>query len=156
MYIFSLLKRLFIIYKVTFSLHPQQSFLLHILQTNLRVGRARTHTTTKNKFEVNLLACFCIFTFLPFLKIPCFASTFVWIRTYCFSTSKISIDCTHVDLVLCGLFICEFVYLRLQIDHCSGTYPPIYSHSWSFYANSLYASLIFWSLSIAYNEVQLY
>jgi hypothetical protein len=24
------------------------------------------------------------------------------------------------------------------------------------YANSLYASLIFWSLSIAYNEVQLY
>jgi hypothetical protein len=58
---------------------------------------------------------------------------------------------------ICGLFICKFVYLRLQIDHFSVTYPPIYSHSWSFlYANSLYASLIFWSLSIAYNEVQLY
>jgi hypothetical protein len=40
-------KKLFIIYKVTFSLHPQQSFLLHILQTNLRVGRAHTHYNKK-------------------------------------------------------------------------------------------------------------
>ncbi len=39
----------------------------------------------------------------------------------------------QVDLVICGLFIFESVYLQLQIDHFSGTYPPIYSHSWSFY-----------------------
>ncbi len=39
----------------------------------------------------------------------------------------------QLDLVICGLFICKFVYLKLQIDHFSGTYPPIYNHSWSFY-----------------------
>ncbi len=34
----------------------------------------------------------------------------------------------QVDLVICGLFICKFVHLQLQIDHIFGTYPPIYSH----------------------------
>ncbi len=44
----------------------------------------------------------------------------------------------QADLVICGLFICEFAYLRLQIGHFSGTYPPIYSHSWPFYMRIRY------------------
>ncbi len=44
----------------------------------------------------------------------------------------------QVDLVICGLFICEFAYLRLWIDHIFGTYPPIYSHSWSFFMRIRY------------------
>jgi hypothetical protein len=51
-----------------------------------------------------------------------------------------------VDLVVCSLF-----YLRLQSNHFSGTYPPNYNHSWSFYMQ-----IVFWFLSIAYNEVHLY
>ncbi len=41
-------------------------------------------------------------------------------------------------LVICGLFICEFAYLQLEIGRFSGTYPPIYSHSWTFYMQIRY------------------
>ncbi len=62
----------------------------------------------------------------------------------------------QADLVICGLFICKFSYPQLQIGHFSGTYPPNLQSFFVFlYANSLDASLTFWSLSIAYNKVQL-
>ncbi len=39
----------------------------------------------------------------------------------------------HPNLVICGLFICNFAYVRLKICHFSGTYPLICRYSWSFY-----------------------
>jgi hypothetical protein len=50
---------------------------------------------------------------------------------------------------MCGLFISEFEYLRLQINYFSGTYPPIYSHSWPFYLQIRYIRAKFLVLSIA-------
>jgi hypothetical protein len=40
------------------------------------------------------------------------------------------------------IFIAIIISAIRVFNHYSGTYPTIYSHSWSFYANSLYASLI--------------
>ncbi len=34
----------------------------------------------------------------------------------------------QADLVLCGLFICEFAYMRLRMILIYRTYPLIYSH----------------------------
>jgi hypothetical protein len=59
------------------------------------------------------------------------------------------------DLVICGLFICEFAYMRLRMVLNYRTYPLIYSHPWSFYTR-IHSSPILRSLSIAYNEVRLY
>jgi hypothetical protein len=36
-------------------------------------------------------------------------------------------------------------FLQLQIGHFSGTYPPIYSHSWSFYVRICYMQAKFFS-----------
>ncbi len=36
----------------------------------------------------------------------------------------------QVDLVICSLFISKFEYLQLKIEHFSGPYPSIYSHSY--------------------------
>ncbi len=57
----------------------------------------------------------------------------------------------QVALVICGLLICDFAYMRSRNDLFSGTYPLIISHPWSFYMR-----LFLESLSLAYNEVQLY
>jgi len=63
----------------------------------------------------------------------------------------------QLALVICRLFICDFAYMRLRSDYFSKTYPLLYSHPWSFlYTNSLYASIFFWSLSLAYNDWNLY
>jgi len=39
----------------------------------------------------------------------------------------------QVALVICGLFICDFAYMWLQLWHFRGTYPPIYQCYWSHY-----------------------
>jgi hypothetical protein len=63
----------------------------------------------------------------------------------------------QVDLVICGIFVCKFVYLQLKIDHFSEMYPPNLQSILVFlFANLLYSCLIFWSLCISYNEVHLY
>ncbi len=62
--------------------------------------------------------------------------------------------CVQVDLVICGLFICEFECLQLEIEHFSGTYPRIPQFT-VFLGICFFALLIFWSLFIAYNEVNL-
>jgi len=61
-------------------------------------------------------------------------------------------------LVICGLFICDFAYLRSRNGLFSGTYHLIYSNPWSFYMRIRYMRAYFWSpyLSLAYNEVHLY
>jgi hypothetical protein len=60
-------------------------------------------------------------------------------------------------LVICGLFICNFEYMRSRNGLFSGTYPLIYSHPWSFYIRICYMQAYFLeSLSLAYNEVHLY
>jgi len=48
-------------------------------------------------------------------------------------------------LVICGLFICDFVYVRSRNDLFSGTYPLIISHPWSFYMRIHYTRVYFWS-----------
>jgi len=48
-------------------------------------------------------------------------------------------------LVICGLFICDFVYMRSRNDLFSGTYPLIFSHPWSFYMRIHYIRAYFWS-----------
>jgi len=51
----------------------------------------------------------------------------------------------QVALVICGLFICEFAYMRLKNGLFSGTYPLIYSDRWSFYMQIHYMRAYFWS-----------
>ncbi len=59
-------------------------------------------------------------------------------------------------LVLCVFKILDLRYIRLRIDHFSGTYPLIYSYLWSFlYTNLLHASIFVWALSPAYNNCNL-
>ncbi len=48
-------------------------------------------------------------------------------------------------LVICGLFICDFAYMRSGNGLFSGTYPLIYSHPWSFYMRIHYMRAYFWS-----------
>jgi len=54
-------------------------------------------------------------------------------------------NCIQVALVICGLFICDFTYMRSKNDLFSGTYPLIISHSWSFYMQFHYMRVYFWS-----------
>jgi len=51
-----------------------------------------------------------------------------------------SIPCLNVqgNPVICGLFICNFAYLRLRITLFSRTYPPICSHPWSLYIRAYF------------------
>jgi len=51
----------------------------------------------------------------------------------------------QVALVICGLFICEFVYIRLKNGPFSGTYSLAYSHHWSFDMRIHYMRAYFWS-----------
>jgi hypothetical protein len=48
-------------------------------------------------------------------------------------------------LVICGLFICDFVYMWLKNCLFSGTYPLIYGNPWSFYIRIHYMGAYFWS-----------
>jgi len=48
-------------------------------------------------------------------------------------------------LVICGLFICDFTYMRSRNGLFSGTYPLIYSNPWSFYMQICYMKAYFWS-----------
>ncbi len=48
-------------------------------------------------------------------------------------------------LVICGLFICNFAYMRSRNGLFSGTYPLIYSHPWSFYMRMCYMRAYFLS-----------
>jgi hypothetical protein len=58
-----------------------------------------------------------------------------------------SCNCNYVQatLVICGIFICEFAYMRLKNDLFSGTYALIYSDCWSFYMQIHYMRAYFWS-----------
>jgi len=63
----------------------------------------------------------------------------------------------QVALVICGLFICEFAYMRMK----NGLFFWNLSSNLQWllvflYANSLHASIFLESLSLAYNEVYLY
>jgi len=49
----------------------------------------------------------------------------------------------HANLVICGLFICDFAYLRLIIILFSRTYPLICSHPWSLYMRFHYMRAYF-------------
>jgi len=51
----------------------------------------------------------------------------------------------QVALVICGLFICDFPYMRSRNGLFSGTYPLINSHPWSFYMRIHYMRAYFWS-----------
>jgi len=51
----------------------------------------------------------------------------------------------QVALVICGLFICNFEYMRSGNDLFSGTYPLIYCNPWSFYMRIHYMRAYFWS-----------
>ncbi len=48
-------------------------------------------------------------------------------------------------LVICGLFICNFAYMRSRNGLFSGTYPLIYSNPWYFYIQIRYMRVYFWS-----------
>jgi len=48
-------------------------------------------------------------------------------------------------LVICGIFICDFVYMRSRNGLFSGTYPLLYSDRWSFYMRIHYIRAYFWS-----------
>jgi hypothetical protein len=48
-------------------------------------------------------------------------------------------------LVICGLFICDFAYMRLKNGLFPRTYPPIYGIPRSFYMQIHYMRAYFWS-----------
>jgi len=48
-------------------------------------------------------------------------------------------------LVICGLFICDFAYMRLKNGLLSGTNPLIYGNPWSFLMWIHYMPAYFWS-----------
>ncbi len=50
----------------------------------------------------------------------------------------------QADLVICGLFICEFPYIRLRIILFHRTYPLFYGHPWSYYMQIRYMQAIFY------------
>ncbi len=51
-----------------------------------------------------------------------------------FSNININIPLVvNEDIVICGLFICNFACMRFEIVLLYGTYPLIQSHPWSFY-----------------------
>jgi len=51
----------------------------------------------------------------------------------------------QMALVICGLFICDFAYMRSRNDLFSGTYPLIISHPWAFHMWIHYIRVYFWS-----------
>jgi len=53
-------------------------------------------------------------------------------------------------LIICGLFICDFAYMRLENGIFSGTYPLIYSNPWSFYIQIHYMRAYLWSTYLSY------
>jgi len=60
-------------------------------------------------------------------------------------------------LIICGLFICDFKYMRLKLWHFRGMNHPIYICYWSRYMQICYMRTNFLrSLPIAYNEGRLY
>ncbi len=70
----------------------------------------------------------------------------------CDHKSKYWVTSIYVILISVNTSICN---LKLNFFWSVSLY--LHSHSWSFlYSNLLHASLIFWSLSIAYNEVHLH
>ncbi len=54
---------------------------------------------------------------------------------------KITRITIQAALVICGLFICDFAYIRSRNGLFSGTYPLIYP--WSFYMQICYMEPIF-------------
>ncbi len=51
----------------------------------------------------------------------------------------------QLALIICRLFICEFVYMQLKNGLISGTYPLIYSDRWSLCMRIHYMRAYFWS-----------
>ncbi len=47
-------------------------------------------------------------------------------------------------LIICGLFICKFAYIRLRMIIFYRTYPLIYSHHWTFYMRIRIMRVIFY------------
>jgi hypothetical protein len=58
--------------------------------------------------------------------------------------NNLKINNVQANLVICGLFICEFTYMRLRMIFIYRTYPLIYSHAWSFYMQICYMRVIFY------------
>ncbi len=50
----------------------------------------------------------------------------------------------QADLGICGLFICEFAFVRFRMILNNRTYPLIYGHPWSFYMRICYMQVIFY------------
>ncbi len=80
--------------------------------------RKRPSIVEKNDHRIKKLFCkqfTLIFAFSRYVLLP----------NYFFSL--------HAALVICGLFICNFTYMRLKNCLFSGTYPLIYGNPRSFY-----------------------
>ncbi len=79
-------------------------------------------------------------------KLFCGISVFHETRNYYGSILLQDIlNCIQAALVICGLFICDFAYMRSWNDLFCGTYPLIISHPWSFYMRIHYMRVYFWS-----------
>ncbi len=99
--------------------------------------------------KLNGLFCHLSETYPPF-------SSHYWIQYLWFQYSRrivwmylpritMSAFTVQAALVICGLFICDFAYMRSKICLFSGTYPLIYSHPWSFYMRIRYMRAYFLS-----------
>jgi len=65
-----------------------------------------------------------------------------------FTSGLSTLNCifkVQAALVICGLFIFKFEYMRLKNGLISGTYSLIYSDHWSFYMRIHYMRAYFWS-----------
>jgi hypothetical protein len=94
--------------------------------------------------------------FFDLLSLP---SRYYFTKQGLFCSHKIKLSfkiLLQADLVVCDLFICNFMYVRLKIGLLRNLSPILYVSLVFLYANSLHAKVIFWSLSLAYNEVRQY
>jgi len=125
----------------------QQSFI-SITYLALLIQLFKVH---QNTFSILVLKLCSIFTSKTLI--------FFWNYIYIVKTMKVEWGIYHIQaaLVICGLFICEFTYMRLK----NGLFFWNLSSNLQWllvflYANSLYSSIFLESLSLAFNEVHLY
>jgi len=132
----------FLIFAVKLSHFTINYFFLYIINTQTYHWKTKKFFVSKEKSFIGLAT--------ELLKL----FTIYYIK---YSKLLLKIFTVQAALVICSRFICEFAYIRLKNGLCFWNLSSNLQWSLVFlYANSLYASIFWESLSLAYNEVHLY
>jgi len=132
------------------------------MTTNIEIKNHFNSNWRQNKMTFEdfmiLFGCFCYVICCWSYANQFFSEVIIWVRlkVYGFESRLnntrwklcLSPDCLYpilvqAALVICGLFICNFMYMRLKNGVFSGTYPLIYGNPRSFYMWIHYIRAIF-------------